>query len=539
MNNQSKISILLLTLIAVIFFFNSTAYSQPCDADIIDIKKIIRKSCEFFDGKVSTEGGYVWNYKKDLSRRWGELEAYPSMIWIQGNGTVAMGHLFIDIYRTFQDSFYLNLARKSAEALMKAQLECGGWNYLADFNGEESLIKWYETIGKCAWRLEEFNHYFGNATFDDNSTAGAAEYLLRYYLITHDETVKNSLDRAINFILKSQYSNGAWPQRYPIVDSTHYSAYYTFNDYVIWNNLKFLILCYASLNYTHLYDSIIRAMNFFILSQYKKPQAGWAQQYDFNMQPAAARTYEPAALDPQYTAHHIEMLIKFYEMTCDEKYLKIIPDALAWIETVKFNNDESNCRLPKFIDLKTNKPLFIHRTGTNSRNGKYYVDYDSNFTVIHYPCISTINLKRIKDLFHNAGCNQYECMKLLFPFEIKNKTGIDIYYLISNYLELGFEHAKRTRREMDYQINPNIIRDIISKIDTNYCWYTKHVFVSNEFIGLPSEVKDTNKVYSVSYVGDKYDTSPFQNNTEEEFISTAYFIRNIRTFLDYITKPGN
>jgi PelA/Pel-15E family pectate lyase len=539
MNDRSKKIIRLLTFLLLTFFLKGAAYSQSRAADIKDIKKIIRKSCEFMDGRVSTEGGYVWYYKKDLSRRWGELEAYPSMIWIQGNGTVAMGHLFLDIYETLQDSFYLHLAGKSAAALMKAQLECGGWNYLADFNGEESLIKWYDTIGKCAWRLEEFNHYFGNATFDDNSTAGAAEYLLRYFLVSGDTTVKKSLDGAINFILKSQYPNGAWPQRYPIADSTHYSAYYTYNDYVIWNNLKFLILCYVSLDYTHLYDAILRAMNFYILSQYKKPQAGWAQQYDFNMEPAPARTYEPAALDPQYTAHHVEMLIKFYEMTCDKKYLNIIPDALKWIETVKFNDDEENCRAPKFVEPVTNKALFIHRTGSNSANGKYYIDYDSNMTVIHYPCISTINLKRIKELYHKASCNNFGYGNFLFPFEIENKEGVEIYGLLSNYLELDYEKSRRKRREPDGKDGARVIHEIISTIDTNYCWFTKRVFISNPYIGFPSEVKNENKIYAVSYVGDKYDTSPYRNNTGEEFISTANFIRNVRILLEYIKQSGN
>ncbi|MGK9476074.1 pectate lyase [Melioribacter sp. OK-6-Me] len=539
MNKRSLLLIRLLIASIIIICLNEESQPQSRVDEISYIKKIIRKSCEYMDEKVSTEGGYVWYYKKDFSRRWGELEAYPSMIWIQGNGTVAMGHLFLDLYETLKDSFYLNLSKKTALALMKAQLDCGGWNYLSDLNGDESLIKWYETIGKNAWRLEEFNHYFGNATFDDNSTAGAAEYLLRYYLISGDTSIEKSLNKAIDFILKSQYDNGAWPQRYPIIDSTHYSAFYTYNDYVIWNNLKFLILCYASLKYESLFKAIEKAMNFYILSQYKKPQAGWAQQYNFNLEPAPARTYELAALDPQYTAHHIEMLIKFYEMTCDEKYLKIIPDALAWIETVKFNDNEINCRVPKFVELNTNKPLFIHRSGSNSRSGKYYVDYDSNLTVIHYPCISKINLKRIKDLFHNAKCNQYEYMKLLFPFQVMNKTGIEIYYLLSDYLKIGHDRTNRKRGENEDKINTNIIDGIISSVDTNYYWYTKNAYISNEFIDIPSEIENTNNAYAVSYVGDKYDTSPFPNISDEKFISTAHFIRNIRTLLDYIKKMGN
>ncbi len=36
------------------------------------------------------------------------------------------------------------------------------------------------------WRLEEFQHYYGNATFDDATTAVAAQLMLRMYLEKKD-----------------------------------------------------------------------------------------------------------------------------------------------------------------------------------------------------------------------------------------------------------------------------------------------------------------------------------------------------------------
>ena len=52
---------------------------------------------------------------------------------------------------------------------------------MVDFAGERSLREWYDTVGKNGWRLEEFQHYWGNATFDDAGTAEAAKFLLRLY----------------------------------------------------------------------------------------------------------------------------------------------------------------------------------------------------------------------------------------------------------------------------------------------------------------------------------------------------------------------
>jgi hypothetical protein len=38
------------------------------------------KATRFMVEKASTNGGYVWYYLSDLSRRWGEMEAYKTMI---------------------------------------------------------------------------------------------------------------------------------------------------------------------------------------------------------------------------------------------------------------------------------------------------------------------------------------------------------------------------------------------------------------------------------------------------------------------------
>ena len=57
-----------------------------------------------------------------------------------------------------------------------------------DLQPEDSLKAWYATIGRQAWRLEEFQHYYGNATFDDEATKHCAEFLLRIYLEKKDET---------------------------------------------------------------------------------------------------------------------------------------------------------------------------------------------------------------------------------------------------------------------------------------------------------------------------------------------------------------
>lgn len=531
---------MLYTLTAVLHFL-SPILTFPSDHQIInEIKKTIYYSVKYLDENISVEGGYVWYYKKDLTRRWGELEAYPSMIWVQGAGTVAMGHLFLDAYESTKDEYYYELAKKSAHALIKGQLDCGGWNYLIDFAGEKSLKKWYSTIGANGGRLEEFHHYYGNATFDDDVTAGASKLLLRLFLVKKDSIVKKALDKAIKFILNSQFPNGAWPQRYPFKEEFNknrkpdYTLYYTFNDNVIWNNIKFLILCYAVLKNDSLLISIKKGMNFYLLSQYQNPQAGWAQQYNHNLEPAKARTYEPAALDPQYTAKYIEILIKFYEMTGDKKFLQRIPDAINWLSTVAIEKRDSIIVVPKFVELNTNKPLFIHRKGTNKYFGKYFIDYENKNTIVHYSCIRFVNIKPIlrhyEDVVNN---NIYHKHVIEIPIK---ENGLNTFNEVEEYLKLSDEKFFSTSR---MEVSLNKVEELISKGKNNQLWLSKDVFISNPYIDEKVTGDSSSLNYCCSYVGDKFDTSTYPNQTDEEFISIREFIRNVKYLLNCLKKELN
>ena len=60
------------------------------------------------------------------------------------------------------------------------------------------------TMGHNGWRLEEFQHYWGNAAFDDGGTAEVSRFLLRLYLERRDPRYNPALDRAIQFVMDSQ-----------------------------------------------------------------------------------------------------------------------------------------------------------------------------------------------------------------------------------------------------------------------------------------------------------------------------------------------
>jgi PelA/Pel-15E family pectate lyase len=519
--------------VLILFISFQPAYCQKSDLKY-EAEKAMMAATKFMTETVSTNGGYVWYYLPDLSRRWGEMEAYKTMIWIQNPGTVAMGHLFLDAYRATGDEYYYHAAEKTAAALIWGQSHEGGWNYMIDFAGDRSLKQWYSTIGKNGWRLEEFQHYYGNSTFDDDVTSNAARFILRIYLEKLDPVWKPALDKAIGFILESQYPIGGWPQRYPLkYDFSHhgnpdYSSFHTFNDGVIAENVNFLIQCYLTLGEERLLDPIIRGMNFYKISQ--DSSGGWGQQLTMSLETAGARTYEPKALLPSTTLENAMTLLTWYQYTGDKKFLSGVPAAINWLEKVKLPADKTdNGRYTHstFIEMGTNKPIFVHRKGSNVKYGYYYFDYSDERLLAHYGGKQRIAVDRLKnELKRIEGLSVEEATKDS-PLKIqnfdKNGTPQKYYELTRNFIQL--------------KPDEKMVSQVIQSLDTQNRWLVKHVSISNPYTGdgIKQEPADD---YASTNVGDETDTSPFRDTSEQLYISTSEYIRNMNILLSYLKNSS-
>jgi PelA/Pel-15E family pectate lyase len=513
-----------------------TASAQVNNASREQILATMKKATTFFADEVSENGGYVSHYLPGLSRRWGEMEAYPTMIWVQDPGTVGMGNTFLDAYAATGDEFYYQQAARAARALIWGQLPCGGWNYLIDFGGENSLLRWYHTIGKNAWRLEEFQHYYGNATFDDETTVGAAFFLLRIYLTKMDPAYKPALEKVIGFILKSQYPLGGWPQRYPLHHDFEknghpdYTSYYTFNDNVGWENLSFLVTCYATLEETRHRDPIRRAAQFFLISQQPAPFSGWTQQYNMDLQPAEARTYEPASLDPQYTAGNAEILLKLYQMTGNCKFLDAVKRAIDWLKTEELRKTDQDgvFIFAKFIDPATGKALYTHRIGSDVRFGHYYFDHDSTRTVAHYGNFRRINLGALEEDYERIRGEDTVDLRRnspLKPAESDVLRPLDRFREVGAYLQL--HHGRRS-----FVPRTQTVSKIINGLDSKGRWLSTGAYTSHPYTGDPQTGDPNTKAYMTTFVGDKYDTSPYRDTSSQEYISTAVYIRNMHFLME-------
>lgn len=517
----------------------SAAISAEPSSD--EVKDTMKRATRFMVEKVSYRGGYVWSYLPDFSRRWGELEARDTMIWIQPPGTATMGHVFLDAYHVTGDEYYYAAAEQVAGAIIWAQHPSGGWNYVADFGGEASLRDWYRTIGKNAWRLEEFHHYYGNATFDDGGTAEAAKFLLRLYNEKLDPKYRPALDKAISFVLDSQYPIGGWPQRYPLrhdyprKDQPDYTSFITFNDDVAQENIDFLLMCYQVLGEQRVREPLVRAMNAFLTTQLGQPQPGWALQYTTELQPAGARSYEPRSLSPAATADNIRQLIKFYRMTGETKFLARIPEALGWLDSVRLPRKDAigDRTHPTFVEVGTGKALYTHRRGSNATNGEYYVDYKPGNELIHYRSIRHIDVDYLRQLFKEATALAPEAVIKGSP--LKSKTAVELprYFTLGNVSvsdlntrALPPSHSKNFEEEVER------LRD---ELNQQGYWPVKLRYTTNPYRGEASAAVTPGN-FSNTNVGDQWDTSPYETDDPATGISTGAYIKNMGVLIRYLVK---
>lgn len=388
---------------------------KPSPQEVLDA---MRKASAFMADSVSTSGGYLYTYTEDMAERWGEVPARPSQVWVQ-SGTPLMGMTFLDAYRITGDRVFLSDAKAVANALIYGQHPLGGWHYVIDFD-MPGIREWYRTTASQYRNgMEEHRHFYGNCTFDDNTTQGATMFLMDLYLETLDPAYRGPLLTALDFILMAQYPNGAWPQRYPLrYEFAHdglpdYTANYTLNDSAMRNTLNTLIAAWERLGDTRCLDAALRGIDFIILAQGPAHQPAWAEQYDMAVRPAWGRTHEPPSVMPRVTSECIEILERFYLMTGDRRYLEPIPGALRWFEesTLEVMPDGRH-KFARFYTPDTNLPIYKHWTGEVNAEGYETFYYDQDHTG---------NTGSWAGVYHDVDAyrREYERIIALSPYEAR------------------------------------------------------------------------------------------------------------------------
>lgn len=420
------------TPIAIVCAWGVLAVGQSLHADdrltADEAAAALRKAVAFYRGQVSAQGGYLWRYSGDLSVREGEGKAGPETAWVQPPGTPTVGDAYLRLFQMTADEYYLEAARETAHALVAGQLRSGGWDYRIEFDPQQRR--------RYAYRVGDPAEGGRNVTtLDDNTTQSALRFLMRFDRVTefNDAKVNEAVEYALSSLLKVQYPNGAWPQRFseapnpdefPVMKASFqdkwsreykkadYRGHYTFNDNSIADVIDVMFLARDIYGEPRYQAAAEKAGDFIILAQLPDPQPGWAQQYDREMHPAWARKFEPPAVTGGESQGIMRTLMTLYRQTGKQKFLEPIPRALAYYRKSALPDG----RLARFYEIRTNRPLYFVKD-------TYELTYSSDNMPTHYGFIVGSKLDRIE--------REYKKLLRTDPDELKPKAKKPVYRMSS------------------------------------------------------------------------------------------------------------
>ena len=236
-----------------------------------------------------------------------------------------------------------------------------------------------------------------NTTFDNRTTYSHVACLAKVYHVIKNEKYKAAALNGIDFILAAQYSNGGWPQYFPL-EANNYSRYITYNDDamsgVMWL-LKDIIDNKPEFDFIDeprrqkLKASFKNGLQCILKTQINdtgKPTA-WCQQYDeVTMQPAWARAFEPPSICNGESVNIVLLLMAIKEPSAE--IIAAVQNAVTWFEESKITgtrvktidapvlvtkytvsktdrvvvNDSTAPPIwTRYYELKTHRPLFCNR----------------------------------------------------------------------------------------------------------------------------------------------------------------------------------
>jgi len=365
----------------------------------------MKKAATFYVEKVSTGGGYHYTYTDDLSFGRSEHSQGPTQVETQREATPAAGLAYLEAWWATKDRYYLDAAVKAARAGVAGQICSGGWDKTIEFDPAKRRQYPYRADGNCAAATST------QTTLDDNVSQGMARLLMRVDkdLEFKDAKIHEAVLFALDSLVKVQYPNGAWPQRFtgppdaakfPVKKASYqekwatkwpgedYKDHYTMNDNTLADMIDMFLEASRVYGESRYRAAAERGGGFILLAQMPEPQPGWAQQYDVNMHPAWARIFEPPSVTGGETQGIIKVLMLLYRETGERKYYDAIGPALAWLERSVIAGKN---QLARFSELRTNRPLYITKgtrvqaktLGSALLDG-YEVSYDGSSVINHY-----------------------------------------------------------------------------------------------------------------------------------------------------------
>jgi len=235
-----------------------------------------------------------------------------------------------------------------------------------------------------------------NTTFDNRTTYSHIEVLAKVYYVTQVEKYKQAVLKGLDYIMAAQYTNGGWPQYFPL--EKNYSRCITYNDDVF-SGIMWLLKDIAGHNMLYefidparraklmlAYDNGLECILRTQINDLGKPTA-WCQQYDeVTLEPAWARKFEPPSICNGESVEVVSFLMSINNPS--KKIINAVQSAVAWFKASEImgtrvdvipapdlvtpykisKSDRVVVHDPsappiwtRYYELKTHRPLFCNR----------------------------------------------------------------------------------------------------------------------------------------------------------------------------------
>lgn len=283
-------------------------------------------------------------------------------------------------FRDYSNFATGDLAKDTAYALniISWQMPHGGFykdmeeQYKAPWDGVTSRSDWKDPDG------------IELGTFDNDATTSEVRFLADMYQKTGNPVFKNSVRKAVDFILISQYPSGGWPQVYP--KRSNYSDAVTYNDNAMVQTMILLddmierrggfnsdIL--SNTDRSKLKAALDRGINYTLKAQiinHGLPTVWGAQHDPVTYAPLPGRAYELASKSGSESVAITAFLMSRPQTPEIEIAAKA---ALRWFDTVRENGTKYNRQGPVYFEPDAGSVIW-YRFYNVDEDVPFYADRD-------------------------------------------------------------------------------------------------------------------------------------------------------------------
>jgi PelA/Pel-15E family pectate lyase len=268
-------------------------------------------------------------------------------------------------------------ARAVADNVLRYQRSNGGWPKDIDMTAPPGVA--------------QANQRTADATIDNGATVTQIRLLDRVFAASNRSAYGEAALRGIDYLLTAQYSNGGWPQVFPL--RSDYSRYITFNDGAMTGVLGLLedLVADRSLHGAGerrralAADAIARATSVILRAQIRVDGrlTAWCAQHDaVTLEPRKARAYEHVALSGRESVDIVRFLMR---RGSAPDVVASIEAAVEWLRTATLHGLRvdrradpgsprgfelavvRDSRAPdvwaRFYEIGTNRPIYSGRDG--------------------------------------------------------------------------------------------------------------------------------------------------------------------------------